>query len=198
MNDLEFRVAELERQVKGLIRYATIKTQDGDRVTVKDGKLETGAIPFLAHRAGPDRDWWAPEPGEQVVLLCPCGDPNLGIALPSVYRDLYPAPAGSADVRKTVFKDNAVFQYDRSASKLTINIPEAIDITAPDMKFTGATVFDGSVHATEPITSDKSIGAPDMEAGGSISAPSIKADGAELAHHDHECPHGGRTSELGE
>ncbi len=204
--DLEYRVAELERKLLGMIRYATVETQEGDRVTVKSGDLVTGKIPWLSHRAGPDKEWWAPEKNEQVLLLCPCGDPALGVALPSIYRDLFPAPADAATVRRTTYADGAVTEYDRETHILKANIPgsiiaiatKTIEATAPDIKLTGSVFVEGPIHATEAITSDDSMGAPDMAAAGSISAPSIKANGDEVTDHDHECPHGGRTSILGE
>lgn len=219
MDELLYRIAELERRLNNIVRVATVDMQSGDRVRVVDGSgLKTGMLPWLTRRAGNDRDWWAPESGEQVVLLCPSGDPALGVVLPSIYRASHPAPAEAATVHRIVYQDGAVTEYDRAAHKLEATIPGDIEATAtgtitatagnriqgtaPDIIFTGAVQVNGTIHASNDITSDTAIGAPNITGNGivgtgSISAPSILADGDEVAHHDHECPQGGRTSELG-
>ncbi|MDR2488296.1 MAG: phage baseplate assembly protein V [Desulfovibrio sp.] len=56
------------------------------------GDVTTGWLPFAALRAGQDRTWHTPEPGEHVVVVCPCGDTKQGVVVGSVYRDPHPAP----------------------------------------------------------------------------------------------------------
>lgn len=182
---LEYRVAELERRMLGMIRVGIVKELIADRVTVKAGDLVTGPLPWVTRRAGNDRDWWAPEPGEQVLLVCPCGDPALGVVIPAIYRDDFPAPGNGATVHRTVYKDGAVIEYDRVAHKLKANIPGVIEATALEIKLTGSVKIIGQFQVTGKITSDTAI-----------EAKSIKADGTEVSHHNHTCPHGGTTSNL--
>ncbi len=198
MPSIDYRVAELERKLGNIIRIATVVELNGDRVKVKDGNLVTGFLPWVTRRAGKDRDWWAPEPGEQVVLLCPSGDPGLGIVLPSLYQDAFPAPADVPTIRRWIFSDGAVIEYDRAAHLLKAIIPGTIEAMAEDVIITANVRINGPLHVTEAITSDTSMAAPKVTGSRSVSAPSIKADGKEITGHDHACPNGGRTSILGE
>ena len=197
MPSIDYRVAELERKLGNIIRIATVEELNGDRVKVKDGNLVTGFLPWVTRRAGKDRDWWAPEPGEQVVLLCPSGNPGLGVVLPALYQDSYPAPADVPTVRRWIFSDGAAIEYDREAHLLKAIIPGTIEAQAENVIITAGVRINGPLHVTKAITSDISIGAPAIS-GGSVSAPSVKAGGKEVTEHDHACPNGGRTSILGE
>ena len=124
MSDLEFRISELERRLANVIRYGTVETLDetAARVTVRCGDILTAPLPWLTRRAGPDRDWWAPEPGEQVLVLSPSGDPAQGAVLPAIYQDAYPAPAASKTVRRIQFADGTVIDYDRAAHLLKASV----------------------------------------------------------------------------
>lgn len=84
------------------------------RVRVQAGPITTGWLPFATMRAGEDRTWHPPEPGEQVLLVAPGGDLNQGVVVGSIYRAAHPAPADSANVSRTLFKDGAVMEYDRA------------------------------------------------------------------------------------
>ena len=71
-SDLAFRLTECERKIANLLRPAVVaeaRYQDSPRVRVKAGDLLSGWLPWLTTRAGADRCWWAPEVGEQVVML---------------------------------------------------------------------------------------------------------------------------------
>lgn len=193
IRELEFRITELERRLHNTIRICTVDSLDKDRVRVRDGSgLVTGPLHWVTRRAGHDRDWWAPEPGEQVVLLCPSGDPGLGVVLPGIYRDAFPAPADTPAIHRTLYRDGAMTEYDRNAHRWKAVIPGPVEITAAQV------TIKGPLHVTGEIISDTSIEAPAITGSGSLSSPSILADGHEVARHDHECPHGGRTSELGD
>ncbi|MBU2714354.1 phage baseplate assembly protein V, partial [Zooshikella harenae] len=71
-----YNIEELIRLVKNLIRPGIIRSVDYDRARarVQMNKLTTDWLPWLTTRASHDRSWWAPEAGEQVVVLSPCGE----------------------------------------------------------------------------------------------------------------------------
>ncbi len=157
MMELEYRVSELERRMNNMIRICTVEAVQGDRAVVRDGSgLKTGFLPWVTRRAGKDREWWAPEPDEQVVLLCPHGEPALGVILPSIYRDMFAAPASVRTVHRTIYDDGAVIEYDRAAHRLKADIPGTIEATAQNVIVTAAVRVNGPLHVTQGITSDTS------------------------------------------
>lgn len=112
---------------------------------VQAGPIVTGWLPWATNRAGPDRDWRAPEVGEQVVVVSPGGDLEQGVVVGSLYRAAHPAPADSAEITRTVFKDGAVMEYDRqqhfwrlavpAGGKITLEIgPTKLELTAEGAK----------------------------------------------------------------
>lgn len=119
-----FDLSELSRRLENLLRIGTVAQADygAARVRVKSGDLLTGWLPWLTHRASNDVTWHAPEVGEQVLLLCPSGDPALGVALPAVYQAAHPAPADEPTVHRTVYQDGTVTEYDRAAHRLTASV----------------------------------------------------------------------------
>lgn len=120
MNDDEFRIAELERLTANLLKVGTISAVDtaAARARVTVGEIVTAPLPWFTRRAGGDRDWWSPEPGEQVMVLSPCGDMAQGVVLPAIYHDGRPAPSNDGNVARIVFADGAVVEHDR-AGRLT-------------------------------------------------------------------------------
>lgn len=122
-DSVEYRLAELERRLDNLLRYGTVDQADyaAARVKVKSGELVTGWIPWLTRRASNDIDWWAPEVGEQVLLLSPCGDPAQAVALPAIYQSAHPAPKSVETVRRIEFKDGGFAEYDRASGALTVS-----------------------------------------------------------------------------
>lgn len=124
-------LTDAERRIGNMVFMGTIAELDAARarVRVTSGDITTDWLPFTAARSGQDRSWHAPEPGEQVVVVCPCGDSNQGVVVGSVYRDAHPAPAASEDVARTVFKDGAVLEYDRKNHKHLLDVPAGGSIT---------------------------------------------------------------------
>ncbi|QTI81495.1 phage baseplate assembly protein V (plasmid) [Roseomonas marmotae] len=122
--------AENERLLAGAIRLGVVSALDeaNARVRVKAAGYETDWLPWLTARAGATRSWSAPRPGEQVVLLCPYGDPAQGVVLPGIYQNDHPAPAASKDIEAVVFPDGTRCEYDSSANKLQIDVAGAAQV----------------------------------------------------------------------
>ena len=127
-----FELAEVARRLANMIRVGVVAELDTDvqRVRVRYDTDDDGApilsawTPWLVPRAGPDRTWWAPEVGEQVVLLSPCGELTQALALPALYSDTHPAPSADAHKRVVKHSDDALFEYDRAAHRYTITLPD--------------------------------------------------------------------------
>ena len=118
-------MTEAERRISNVALMGQVVALDTARarVRVKAGPITTGWLPFATLRAGPDRTWHPPEPGEQVLLVAPGGDLNQGVVVGSVYRADHPAPADSEDISRTLFKDGAVIEYDRAQHHWRLAVP---------------------------------------------------------------------------
>lgn len=122
-NTLSFNVAELDRRLANIIRVGRIAEVDYPeaRARVEMGETRTYWLPWLTARASFDRSWWAPEIGEQVLVLSPSGDLAQGLIIMAVYQKAHPKPAESPDIMRTVFKDQFVIEHDRARKHTTIN-----------------------------------------------------------------------------
>lgn len=137
--------AETARQVANMIRPGVVSEADYAKamVRVKAGDLHTGWLPWLTGRAGKDVTWWAPEIGEQVLILCPDGDPAQAVVLMAIYSTAQPPPADRPTIHVTRYEDGAEISYDREAHRLTATIPGDVALTA-----TGAVTVkaDGAIN----------------------------------------------------
>jgi phage baseplate assembly protein V len=129
MSDLEYRIVELERKLVNMIMDGVIAELDEDAARVKvqyaeddkGGPVLTDWLPWFANRAGPDRDWNPPEPGEPVVIFSLNGDLAQGRVMPALYSDTYPAPANKKTVRRVEFADGGFAEYDRGTGKWKVS-----------------------------------------------------------------------------
>lgn len=149
-------LAEHDRAIQQTIRLGRVAALDAaaGRVQVAIGQLTTGWIPWLTLRAGPDASWWAPEPGEQVLVLTPGGRGEQAVALPAVYSDAHPAPADAATVRRDVYADGAVVEYDRAAHRLRATLPgggTAVLIAPGGVTIEGDVTIAGTVTVSEDV-----------------------------------------------
>lgn len=96
-------------------------------------------IPQLFLRCGNDQEYWAFEKGEQVVVLCPTGDPRQGFVIGALASNDFRPPTGIDDEtvdsrpwRETVhrrrYKDGYFWQYDRKAHKETKTFPDGSSV----------------------------------------------------------------------
>lgn len=118
-------MTDAERRLSNLVMLGQVAELDASRarVRVQAGPILTAWLAFATVRAGPDCTWHAPEPGEQVVLVAPCGDLNQAVVVGSLYRDAHPPPADSADISRTEWKDGAALAYDRAQHHWRLSVP---------------------------------------------------------------------------
>jgi phage baseplate assembly protein V len=159
-------LADLARRLENLLRLGTIAEVDhaGARCVVATGKLKTAPLPWIAARAGDARTWWAPSVGEQVLLLCPGGDPANGVVLPALYSTAQPRPDGSDTAHVAVYPDGARIAYDPAAHQLDAILPEGgkANLTAPGgVHITGDTTITGRLRATADATFDAKVAVGD-------------------------------------
>lgn len=123
---MSFELADLQRRLANLIRVGVVAELDeaAARVRVKAGGITTAWLPWLTTRAGGDRSWWAPEPGEQVLLLAPSGELAQAVVMPAIYQDAHPAPADVRSVRRVEYQDGTVVEYDREQHRHRVSYPD--------------------------------------------------------------------------
>lgn len=121
MNDY----AALSRLLENLIRFGVIAAvqMKPPRVKVKTGELTTAWLPWLALRAGSDREWDPPTLDEQVMLFSPSGQLANGIVVTGVFCDHIPANGERAGLHRRTYADGAVIEYDSVAHHLNATLP---------------------------------------------------------------------------
>ena len=144
----DFDKSDLERRTHGMISFGTIHVVDYGKAQaqVKLSHGITDYLPWVTGRAGPATEWWPFEPGEQVMVLSPSGDPDHGWILGAVPSKLFPAEAANRDVHKITYPDGAVLEYDRNQHHLKAHLP-----------FTGKLTIIGDVQVMDNITATGDI-----------------------------------------
>ena len=131
---------------------ADVRHEAPARCRVTTGGNTTGWLPWLTQRAGKDRTWWAPEVGEQVILLSPGGEMISGVVLPGCYSDSHPQPDDDQDVSCIEFKDGVRVEYNRAQHVLTVSSPMLVELRASqvlldaDVYISRKLHVDGDVH----------------------------------------------------
>ena len=110
-------IAELQRRMATLVRVGVVEQLNAPAavVRVRVGDNLTDWSPWLTQRAGADRSWWAPEPGEQVLVFAVGANGSQVVVLPALYSADHSAPAGAPTVHRHVYADGASISYDRAA-----------------------------------------------------------------------------------
>lgn len=194
---LQKDIEDLKRMLESLLMIGTIAELDEEkaRVRVDCGALQTNWLPWLTRRAGNDRDWWAPEQGEQVMVLSPGGDPEQGVVLPAIYRSAHPAPADSKNVYRKAFSDGTVIEYDRAAHLLKADVKGSVQLlaegtldanisgnttlTTPTATINGHLVVNGNINGSQNITAAQNV----ADQGGSKTMSGMRSV---FDDHDHE------------
>ena len=154
-NPASLNPTELLRRLENAVRLGTIaqvRHAAPARCRVKTGENTTDWLPWMTQRAGKDRTWWAPEVGEQVLVLSPGGNMGSGVVLPGIYSDSHPQPDDDPDVSCVKFEDGASMEYNRATGELTIDVIRAIVLIvgATRLRLTPS----GSVLETPKLTVD--------------------------------------------
>lgn len=209
---LDYRIAELERMVANLLRVGTVEAVDASRAvaTVRIGEIVTDWLPWFSRRAGKDREWWTPEPGEQVMLLSPYGDTTQGHILPGLYQAAHPAPADSSDIFRQTFQDGAVIEYDRASHVLKAYVPgqaevladktifgtagQHIELTAPTITLNGFTQINGALTQGGGSNGGNARLNGTLHTVKDITTDADVVANVSLNNHTHTCPHGSDTS----
>ncbi|MFY3303602.1 phage baseplate assembly protein V [Achromobacter xylosoxidans] len=151
-------IAEILRLLSNLIRIGTVFAVDLSvrpaKVRVSTGGLETDWLQWRETRAGTTTTWNPPTTGEQVIILCPGGDPAAGIVLAGLNSEAIPAPSDSPDEHVTAYPDGARIVYDHKAGALVVTGVKTLTAVVSDtstLKCPEITL-DGNVTVTGLLT----------------------------------------------
>jgi len=198
--DRGFDFVELERRLANLIRVGTVIAADytDARVIVRCDGIATDWLPWMTRRAGHDRDWWAPDIGEQVIVLAPSGLMGGAFVLPALYADAHPEPATSPDIHTIRYGNGDIVTHNRAdgswfiqcAGPVTVIAGGAVTVKAPSVTLdTPHTTCTGhlSVQAGLSVTGAGSGGGAAAAITGNLSVQSgdVTADAISLKQHTH-------------
>lgn len=132
MLEHSFSIAELQRKLANIVRIGVIKEIDYDKakVRVQIGELLTDYLPWITSKAGKDRDWSPPDIDEQVVVFSPLGELSLGVVLPGIYQEKYPALENKKEINSIKFQDGTKFTCDKEKHHLEIEVVDKITLKA--------------------------------------------------------------------
>lgn len=178
MNDF----AALSRMLENLIRFGVIAAvqMEPPRVQVKTGELTTAWLPWLALRAGSDREWDPPTVDEQVILFSPSGQLANGFVITGLPSDQIPANGNRPGLHRRTYADGAVIEYDSVAHHLNATLPDS---------GTTSLVSKGGINIIGPINhqGDYTQSGNQNVTGTVTVTTDVIAAGISLANH----PHGG-------
>ncbi|PZO04852.1 MAG: phage baseplate assembly protein V [Alphaproteobacteria bacterium] len=121
-----FTEADAPNRLANVIRLGVIATVDHAsrraQVEFEDDWISDD-LPWLERRAGEVSTWSPPTVGEQVVVLCPGGEPTVGLILLGVPSDTFPAAGDRADLERLVAWEDFSDQMDAATGKRTIDLP---------------------------------------------------------------------------
>lgn len=156
---------DAERRLNNVLRVGMIHAVDYRRavarVAMQEGEIITDWLPWLTARAGGDLFWWAPEPGEVVLVGSLSGELHNGFIWPAAFSNGN-QPAARGSVCRATFADGTTVEYDRKAHVLRVAVfsgeveePEEVDAeesdaaegpTPDDPTVTGGTIALGAAE----------------------------------------------------
>lgn len=146
------------------------------RVKFLDDDIVSAPLQFIVRSALQDKDNFTFDINEQVACLM---DENSeqGVILGAMFNDKTPpSEGGGPGIYKVKFSDDSFLEYNRNTHECNINVQgkvniiatEEIDITAPEVKITGAVTVEGNLTVS-----------------GEVSGATVKAGSINLGTHKH-------------
>ena len=177
--------ADIHRRLENIIRLGKIKTFTPSlpfpTVTVDLGEITTAEIRFLNLRAGNSKTWDPISPGEEVIVLSPCGVLELGIAIAGLSNA--DNPAISSDINQTIrlFPDGCLISYDSKTHALNASLPEggtAVITASGGITLNGDTTINGNVlvNGSTAMTGNNTVGGSQLVQASSHSTGHFSTD----------------------
>ena len=124
---------EIHRRILNIIRKGVVidvsHAATPPKCQISMGDLDSNWLPWLTPAAGGTREWNPPTVGEQVLVLCPGGDPAQGFVLHGLFSENKWPPSFSPDTHTRRYPDDALIEYDHATHSLTAELPEGATVT---------------------------------------------------------------------
>jgi phage baseplate assembly protein V len=140
-------MSDIQRLLQNLIAFGTVtetKVAAGKmlaRVKVDDDRV-TDFFPMLSKNNSFTKKATPIRVGEQVVVLCPGGEGNIGVILGSIYNVNNKEPEGFSDTREIItYEDGTIIFYDSESKTLDINAVGLINIVCKEAKVKADTTY---------------------------------------------------------
>lgn len=140
---------DLERRLNNLCQIGVLSEVDNSKFVakVKINERSTDFFQVFSQEGAFKQNKTALSVGEQVIVLCPFGNANIGFILRGLCGDT--PLSGGDDEDITEYSDGT--KIVKSLSSLSISSPVALEITAPNFSVTK----DGDMTITGKITDSK-------------------------------------------
>ncbi|MBO8136808.1 MAG: phage baseplate assembly protein V [Desulfotomaculum sp.] len=144
--------------LKNLIRVGIVSSVNASdctaRVAFEDrSDVVSYELPVLVRGSLHNKDYWMPDPGEQVIcIFLPSGNAR-GFILGSIYSEKDKPPVADSNKRHITFSDGTVIEYDRKTSTLKVDVKGPINIVTTgqvEITASGITV-NGNITATGDV-----------------------------------------------
>lgn len=115
------------------------------RVAYEDrSKMVSAELPVLVRGSRNNKDYWMPDPGEQVLCLFLPNGRGQGYIVGSFYSAADSPPVTTEQKRSMIFADGTKVEYDTLTSTLTIDARGPVNIIAAGgVTVTGDVIADG-------------------------------------------------------
>lgn len=150
---------EILRLISNICLFGTVsETKSADGYALAKVKIDdrvTDFFPVLSQANSFKKHFIPIRVGEQVMVICPYGEANIGLVLRSVFNKNSKEPTGSNNEREVItYEDGTTIFYDTKLKELNIEAVGMINITCKEATIKADTV---DITATTSNTGDVSI-----------------------------------------
>ena len=150
---------EILRLISNICLFGTVSETKSDAgyalARVKIDDRVTDFFPILSQSNTFKKHFIPIRVGEQVMVICPYGEANIGLVLRSVFNKNSKEPTGSNNEREVItYEDGTTIFYDTKLKELNIEAVGMINITCKEATIKADTV---DITATTSNTGDVSI-----------------------------------------
>lgn len=141
--------------LKNIIRVGIVSSINPTKATARvafedQSSLVSYELPVLVWGSLKTKDYWMPDPGEQVLCLFLPSGAAQGFILGSFYSEKDKPPVTSKDKRHITFPDGTVIEYDSASHKLLIDAKGPVEVKTSDTA--DVTANTASISAPKGVT----------------------------------------------